>query len=96
MKDFEFDWKFKDFEIKTTHGNRGPYIELIKWYTTSNGKRGCFSLAYWTKDSDGYYELNFLGNRPFEEIAEIDISPIWKQLFLAQKMFEDAVEKIEE
>lgn len=89
---FEFDWKFQDFEIRTTKGNGHPYVELVKWYDYK-GRRVCFTLAYWYRDKDGGYCLHFVGDRPLEYIAEIDVSVIWKQLFLAQKMYEDAEKK---
>lgn len=98
MADFEFNWKFKDFEIRTTHTYgevQTPYLELVKWYEY-DGKRSCFTLADWNRDREGNWELRFVGNRPLEYIAEIDLSPIWKQLFLAQKMLEDAEAKSQE
>lgn len=90
---FDFNWKFQDFEIRTVHHNKKEYIELVKW-DESCGKPYCFTLAYWTHDNDGDYSLRFVGDRPWTEIAEIDISVIWKQLFLAQQMFEDAMSKL--
>lgn len=93
--DFSFDWKFKDFEIKTT-GDAHPYIELIKWNTNEEGRRYCFTLAYFHRDKDGDYELHFVCDRPLEYIAEVDVSEIWKQLWLAQQMFEDADSKLED
>ena len=95
MMDFSFNWKFKDFEIKTT-GDDHPYVELVKWYETQNGRRFCYTLAYWHRDNDGNYELHFVCDRPFEEIADLDIGEIWKQLWLAQQLLEDAEHKLEE
>ena len=91
MPDFDFNWKFKDFEVRTTRSlNRGsPYLELVKW-SEHEGRRSCYTLAYWHRDKDGCWELHFVCDRPLEVIAEEDVSPIWKQLFLAQAMFEDA------
>lgn len=92
MADFEFNWKYKDFEIRTTHtcGKvQKPYLELIKW-SESEGKRYCWTLAYWYRDKDDDWELRFVCNRPLEEISDVDVSPIWRQLFLAQQMLEDA------
>lgn len=94
--DFEFDWKFRDFQIRTAHrGMNGSYIELVKWYERPDGRQYCFTLAYWHRTKDGFWELKFVGDRPFEEIAEIDIGTIWKQLWLAQQMFMDAEKKAE-
>ena len=95
---FDFSWKFKDFEIRTVHSygkNNLPYVELVKWQESPTGKRNCFTLAYWHRNKDGEYELHFVGKRPLEYIAEIDVSEIWKQLCLAQAMFEDAENRID-
>ncbi len=96
MTDFDFSWKYKDFEIRTTHTYgkiQEPYVELVKW-EDYNGRRTCFTLAYWDVSEDGA-ELRFVCDRPFEYLAEIDVSVIWKQLFLAQQMFEDAIRQDE-
>lgn len=90
---FDFTWKYKNFEIRTTHSYgkvQEPYVELLYHYFDENGRAFCFTLAYWHKTNDGVYELVFVGERPLEYIAEIDVSVIWKQLYLAQQMFEDA------
>lgn len=92
---FEFNWKYKDFEIRSKIPMKGknPYIELVKWEEGNSGRRTCFTLAYWHIDKDNYPELHFVGDRPFEYLAELDVTPIWKQLFLAQAMLEDVLEK---
>ena len=95
---YEFNWKFGEFEIRTTHrtlGNDEPYIELIKWYEDDRGRRLCFTLAYFYIAKDGCPELHFVGDRPFREIADIDIGKIWKQLWYAQEMLQDAERKID-
>ena len=96
--DFNFSWTYKDFEIRTTHTygkDRKPYLELVMWEDGFNGKRSCFTLAYWEWSGDGC-SLRFVTDRPMDYIAEIDLSPIWKQLWLAQQMFMDAWRNAEE
>ena len=95
---FEFNWKFKDYEIRTTHsyGEKPvPYLELVKWYWHNN-RQYCYTLAYWYKNQDDGYELHFVGDRPLSDIGELDIGTIWRQLYLAQQMFEDAEMKSRE
>lgn len=88
--DFEFNWKYKDFEIRSQRRyNNNPYIELVKWTNDNKDKPHCFTLAYYSWNDEGG-ELIFIGNRPFEYIAEIDLSPIWKQLWYACGMLQDA------
>ena len=91
----DFSWRYKDFEICTSHGysNGDPYIELVKHYMY-DGRDCVFTLAYWKINRrEPVVSLVFVGERPFEEIAEIDISVIWKQLWLAGAMLNDWLEK---
>ena len=86
----EIGWKKGDFEIRTTQrDDKRPYIELVKWDETDNGRRYCYVIAYFHYDSDGYASLHFVGDRPFRDISEMDIQEIWKELFLTQMMIED-------
>lgn len=99
MDMFDLNWKFKDFEIRTTHvcgKEEIPYLELIKHDRDDNGRDYAFTLGYWHEDEDGDYVLRFVCERPLEYIADIDIGAIWKQLYLAQQMFEDARRKSED
>ena len=85
------NWTKGDFEVRSVTSVRTnePYVELVKWNTDSEGRRWCFTLAYFTKSREGNVSLNFVNDRPFKELAEIDINSIWKQLFLSQMMLED-------
>ncbi len=77
------NWTKGDLEIRTTQSvDNEPYVELIKWNTDENGRRWCFTLAYFRKNSDGDASLVFVSDRPFKEIAEIDINDVWKELWL--------------
>ena len=94
MNAFEFSWKYKEFEIKSTksvNANKPPYVELIMW-DEYNGKPSCFTLAIYNWDSEGG-EWHFVGERPFKYIADIDISTIWKQMWLASEMYNDWYKK---
>ena len=85
------NWTKGDFEVRTTQSlaTNEPYVELVKWNRDSNGRRCCYTLAYFTKSSEGNVSLNFVCDRPFKELSEIDIQSIWKELFLSQMMLED-------
>lgn len=98
MMDFEFSWKYKDFEIRTTNSfsTGEPYIELVKHETSESGRDYVFTLAYFHRSKDCCYELHFVGDRPLRYIADIDVSEIWRQLWLAQELFEDAEIKLRE
>jgi len=83
----EVNWKKGEFEVRTTRDIKGePKAELVKWDTTQAGKEYCFVLAYFHRDSDGYYNLIFVGDRPFRYLADIDIADIWRELFMTQLM----------
>lgn len=97
MSNFEFNWKYEDFEIRTHSASTDkPYIELVKWDGKSGGKKSCYVLAFfhWNREEGG--EWNFVGNRPFEAIADVQIEVIWKQMWYAAKMFVDWREKEED
>lgn len=83
----KINWKKGDLEIRTMENDKPyPYVELVKWDTTDSGRRYCYTVAYFRRDSDGYYSLNFVGDRPFTDIAELDVQSVWKELFLTQLM----------
>lgn len=86
MNTFEFKWKYGDFEIRSCKNPRTelPELELVKWRNDTT----CFALAFFKFGKEGG-DLHFVGNRPFQEIAEIDLTPIWKQLWLAAEMLDD-------
>lgn len=90
----DFNWSYKDYSLHAcpkglTRFDNEPNetIDLVKWTTDSDGKRYCYSLAYWRKDSEGYY-LHFVGNRPFKNIDPEDVEIVWKALGIAQKVLD--------
>ena len=95
---FHFEWSYLDYEIRVvyslTDSNKNyPEIELIKWSKDdNNNKKHCFTIAYYRWDKEGGH-LVFVGNRPFREIAEYDLRPIWKHLWLACEMLQDWYDK---
>lgn len=81
-------WTKGNIECRTSNG-RGtnePYVELVKWNTDEDGKRWCFVLAYFKKNKEGDVTLHFVGDRPFTEIAEIDINDVWKEMWLTAEL----------
>ena len=91
----EFNWSYKDYElqacprrlVRLEDDEPNETIDFIKYDTDSNGKRHCYSLAYWKKDSEGYY-LHFVGSRPFEHIELEDLEVVWKAMNVAQKVLD--------
>ena len=49
-----------DLELRSCNGKQKK-AEIVKW----EDEVSCYTLAYWTKDSEGY-DLQFVGNRPFD------------------------------
>lgn len=88
----EFNWKYKDYELRAipkqlvgfSEDEENSTIKLLKWNTKENGKKYCFTIAYWRYTNEGY-ELRFVGNRMFKYIDDEDVHLIWQQLKLAQK-----------
>jgi len=91
----DFNWKYKDYEIRACPKTLARFskeevnetIDLVKWETDKDGKRHCFSLAYWTRDKEGF-DLTLVGTRVFEEIEEDDLEIVWDQLHTAQKVLD--------
>ena len=90
--ELNFNWKYKDYElracpkrlVKFEDDEQNETIDLIKWQThKEDGKRYCFSLAYWKRDKEGF-DLALVGTRVFEEIEEDDLEIVWEQLHTAQ------------
>ena len=71
----ELNWRKGDFEVRTVRNMEGnPYTELVKWNEDSNGRRWCYVLAYFTKSREGNVSLNFVCDRPFRDLAEVNIN----------------------
>ena len=90
--ELEFSYKYKDYELRAcpkrlvrfNEDEPNETIDLIKWETTDDGERYCYSLAYWVQDKEGY-DLKFVDNRPFKYIDTEDIEMIWTMLKAAQE-----------
>ena len=91
----EFNWKYKDYELRAVpkrlvrfnEDEENHTIELIKWNTKEDGKKHCFTIAYWIYKEG--YELRSVGNRIFNCIEIEDIAIIWEQMKLAQKVLDE-------
>ena len=82
---FKVNWEKGDFAIRTMDNNGKPYVELVKYENDDTGRRYCFTLAYFRMDREGA-RLIFVGDRPFDYIARLDISEIWHELWLTNLM----------
>lgn len=90
----EFSFRYKDYEIRAcpkhlarlSPDERDETIDFVKWSKDSeSGLNHYFSLAYFKRDSEGYY-LKFVGPRPFEHIDPEDLGVIWPVLKSAQEI----------
>ena len=95
--ELNFNWKYKDYELRAcpkhlvrfSDEEENETIDLIKWQThKEDGKRYCFSLAYWKRGSEGF-DLSLVGSRVFEYIEEYDLEVVWKQLHAAQLVLDN-------
>ncbi len=93
-RDFNFSWKFKNFEIRTVHDGtdkknlplRKEYpVELVKYFDERHDS--CYVVAMFKLEDEGY-ELHFVGNRPMKDIEPEEMCSIWRQLQAAQKMLD--------
>lgn len=90
----EFSFKYKNYELracnkhllKGTPEEPNETIDLVCWQ--NDGERDyCFSLAYFVRDKEGY-DLNFVGNRPFDYIKYEDVKVVWRLLEYAQEILD--------
>ena len=57
----EISFRIGNLEVrKRTTVN--PYLEIVQWEEET-----CWTIAYWSRHKDGYYQMQFIGNRPFDE-----------------------------
>ena len=68
----EFKFRIGDLELRSCDEDllqRGKHIkaEIVKW--TSNDT--CYLIAVYNQDNDGYFDLKFVGNRPFDADQEM-------------------------
>lgn len=100
-RDFNFSWKFKNFEIHTVHQDskdknspirKNCPVELIKYVDEKHSS--CYVVAWFELDKEGY-ELHFIGNRPMVDIDPDEMKSIWFQLQAAQKMLDAYFEACE-
>ena len=93
-RNFNFNWEFKNFAIRTVHENwedrnsplrKNCPIELIKYFDEKHSS--CYVVAWFELDDEGY-ELHFVGNRPMVDIEPEEMKSIWAQLQAAQKMLD--------
>lgn len=90
----EFQWKYKDYELhacpkrlaRFSEDEKNVTIDLVKWFE-HNGRRCCYSLAYFIRKEEGY-DLRFVGGRPFDDIAEEDVLEVWDALKTAQAVLD--------
>jgi len=75
-----FGHRIENYEVRSCDNklmqSSGDHVtgEIIKWFGES-----CCTLAYWIKDSEGYY-LKFCGSRPLNENKDI----FWKLITIGQ------------
>ena len=59
MAMFDFHWRDGEFEVRTTNGVRGePYVELIHWYESGDGRECCVKQIYFEGDNVRLHSLN--------------------------------------
>lgn len=93
-RNFEFNWEFRNFAIRTIRQDhkdknsplrKNCPIELIKYFDDTH--KSCYVVAYFELDDEGY-ELHFVGGRPMKDIEPEEMRSIWAQLQAAQKMLD--------
>ena len=93
-RNFNFNWEFKNFAIRTVHQDfkdrnsplrKNCPVELIKYFDDKHSI--CYVVAWFELDDEGY-DLHFVVNRPMVDIDADEMKSIWVQLQAAQKMLD--------
>ena len=82
---FKMKWSYGRYSVETVDHNlagdyRLPYVELIYDNTGADGRPSKLVLATYRWNEDGG-NLNFIGDRPFQFIRDLDIQKIWYELW---------------
>lgn len=87
---FKINWRKGNYEVRTTepYSGKRPYVELVRWEQDSDGRAFCFTLAYFSYNNEGC-SLHFVGDRPFEYMAKLDVSEVWNELWQTQLMLQN-------
>lgn len=93
--ELDFSFKYKDYEIRAcpihlarfSPEEKNETVDFVKWEIDSTGRKYCFSLAYFERNSEGYH-LHFVGSRMFEYIASEDVKVLWRALEQAQEILD--------
>lgn len=92
----ELTLKLNDLELKSCNSgllSSSPHssANIVKNDIDHEGKPYCYSLAYWTKGSEGY-SLQFVGDRPFRYSTAEDF---WFLAEFGQKFLDKIFEETE-
>ena len=72
----KFSFRIEDLELRSCgdhlliEGVKHTRAEIIKWAKDTEQKEYCWTVAYWNRHKEGY-DLQFIGNRPFDTNQEI-------------------------
>ena len=98
MRIGDFSYRIRDLELRSCNLRRlddfhdAAEAEIVKWEGLGE-EGGCFTLAYWVLDKEGFY-LKFVGNRPFDE--SIDGRNFWHLAKVGQGNMDREFEMMEE
>lgn len=100
MKDLEFTFNYKDYALRAcpeclvrfSDDEKNETIDFVKSYTREeDGRELWYSLGYFMRGIDGY-SFQFVGSRPFEDIALEDLPVLWVALKSAQEILDNFFE----
>ena len=95
--------RVKDLEVRTTNSKflirdtneEDDTAEMVQWYyNKAERKEICYTIAYWKKDEDDYYEMICVLDRPFRKNVDGKIFynlALYMQKYLNKRKFNNEV-----
>lgn len=59
--------------------------EVVKWEKDMNGNSYCYTVVWWRRYKDGFYSIEFVGERPFK-VDKIDKDVLWTLMKKGQEL----------
>lgn len=67
--------ELRSCDIHLTSQGELVTAEIVQWIPSDTSKPFCIVIAYWRRDSEGFY-LHFVGSRPFD--SEVISTDFWQ------------------
>lgn len=103
-KTLEFNWKLGPYEIhacprrlvRFRDDEPNETIDFVKQAKDGSGRIYHFSIAYFTQNKDGYWDLRIVGDRFWDEVPKEDWMDVLKALEMAHRTLNECCNGVDE